>query len=83
MPSRKTDLAREPRYAPLAEGAEYAGVPTRTLRDWGALGLIPLYRIGPRLLQADLNDIDDLRRRVVNRFKAAGLPSPFMEDDAP
>jgi hypothetical protein len=56
--------APEPRYVKLREAAEYARVPTRTLRDWGAAGLLPLYRIGPRLIQVDLNDIDALRRRI-------------------
>jgi hypothetical protein len=34
------------------------------MRDWIKKGILPAYRIGPRLLQIDLNDIDRLRRRV-------------------
>jgi excisionase family DNA binding protein len=53
-----------PRYAGLTAAAKYAAVPIGTLRDWVRRGLLPAYRIGTRLLQVDLNDIDRMRRRV-------------------
>ncbi len=54
----------EPRYVVFNEAVAYAGVPKKTMRDWISKGILPAYRIGPRLLQIDLNDIDRLRRRV-------------------
>jgi excisionase family DNA binding protein len=54
----------EPRRVPLAEAAAYGPVKTRTLRDWIAKGLLPGYRIGPRLILVDLNDLDRLMRRI-------------------
>ncbi len=57
-------VAREPEYVPLTQAADYAGVPVRTLRSWISRGELPAYRIGPRLIQIDLRDIDALRRRI-------------------
>ncbi len=53
-----------PRYAALREAATYAGVPIGTMRDWIRRGLLPAYRLGPRLIQVDLGDVDRMRRRV-------------------
>ena len=55
---------REPRWARFNNAADYAGVPRRTLRDWISRGLLPAYRIGPRQIQVNLNDIDALRVRI-------------------
>ncbi len=55
---------KPPRWALLKDAAEYAGIKPRTLRDWVRKGRVPADRIGPRLLQVDLNEIDRLRRRV-------------------
>ena len=62
--ARKAKPEPEPRYALFGEAVDYANVPPGTMRDWIRRGLLPAYRIGPRLLQIDLNDIDRLRRRV-------------------
>ena len=53
-----------PRWASLVEAANYAKIPVRTLRDWVSKGWLPAYRIGPRQIQIDLNDVDALRRRI-------------------
>jgi excisionase family DNA binding protein len=63
------------RYVPLADAATYAGVPPGTVRDWIRRGILPAYRIGPRLLQVNLDDIDDLRRPVATAAKPAGKAS--------
>jgi len=52
------------RIVPLAEGAEYGQVSSKTLRRYGAAGLITLYRVGPKLLQVDLDEIDRIIRPV-------------------
>jgi excisionase family DNA binding protein len=62
--ARKTQPEAEPRFALFNDACDYAVVPPGTMRDWIRRGVIPAYRIGPRLLQIDLNDIDRLRRRV-------------------
>jgi hypothetical protein len=54
----------DPRFVPFNEAVAYAHVPPGTMRDWIRRGVLPAYRIGPRLLQVDLNDIDALRRRL-------------------
>jgi excisionase family DNA binding protein len=66
-PGRKAD----PRWASFKDAAAYAAIPPKTLRDWVSKGRVPAYRIGPRQLQLDLNDIDRMRRRV-----------PTLHDDA-
>jgi excisionase family DNA binding protein len=55
---------REPRWASFKAASAYAGIPTRTLRDWVSRGRLPAYRIGPRQIQVDLNDIDAIRVRI-------------------
>ena len=55
----------QPRWRSLSEASDYAGgIPISTLRDWIRRGILPAYRVGPRQLQVDLNDLDALRRRV-------------------
>lgn len=56
--------AKAPRWATLAEAVIYSKTPRSTLRRWIAIGLLPGYRMGPRKLQVDLNDVDALRERI-------------------
>jgi excisionase family DNA binding protein len=49
---------------PLAEAAASRGVSTRTVRRWIAAGLLPAYRVGPRLVRIDPDDLDRLERRI-------------------
>lgn len=46
------------RLVSLAEATSYAGVTGETLRHWIASGIIPGYRLGPKLLRVDLNELD-------------------------
>jgi excisionase family DNA binding protein len=87
MPKPRTAPAhtepREPRWATLKAASEYAGgVPVRTLRDWIAKGLLPAYKIGPRQVQVDLNDVDALRVRIptANGAAPAALLALSRED---
>ncbi len=41
----------------LAAAAEYADVDPRTIRRWIASGRITAYRVGPRLIKVDLNEL--------------------------
>jgi excisionase family DNA binding protein len=62
--SRARRPSPEPRWATMKEAVEYSRIPWRTLRRWIGEGRLPGYRIGPRLIQVDLNDLDRLRRRL-------------------
>lgn len=48
------------RLVPLAGAAEYASVHPRTLRRRIADGSLTGYRLGPRVIRVDLNEIDQL-----------------------
>ena len=50
------------------QAAEYAGVSSRTLRRYIADGRITGYRIGPKLIKVDLNELD----RIITPIAAAG-----------
>jgi excisionase family DNA binding protein len=74
--------APEPRWVTgLPAASTYAGVAVRTLRDWIAKGLLPAYRIGPRQIQIDLNDIDALRTRIPAANGAARVALPPLSHD--
>ena len=51
-------------WAPLSAGAEYLDVSEKTLRRMIAAGIVPGYRVGPRLLRVDLNELDALASAV-------------------
>jgi len=59
---------RPGRRVPLAEGSAYSHLSIKTLRRYGAAGRITLYRVGPKLLQVDLDEID----RIIRPVPAAG-----------
>lgn len=48
------------RPASQQAAAEYLGVHTNTIRRYVAKGVITGYRIGPRLIRVDLDEIDAL-----------------------
>jgi excisionase family DNA binding protein len=52
------------RLVGLAAAAAYADVSTRTLRRYIAQGRLTGYRVGPRLLKVDLDDVDRLARPI-------------------
>ena len=53
------------RYATLATAADYAGgCDERTLRRYIASGKLTAYRMGPRLVRVDLNEVDNLMRPI-------------------
>lgn len=52
------------RLVSLAAAAEYADVSTRTLRRYISAGRLTGYRVGPRLLKVDLNDLDRLAHPI-------------------
>lgn len=56
MPAKRT-LA-------LNEAAEYLGVNPRTIRRYIAAGRITGYRVGPRLIKVDLNELESLLQPI-------------------
>jgi excisionase family DNA binding protein len=58
-------MPRKPRRpASVAEGAAHYGMSDRTIRRYIASGILPAYRIGPRAIRIDLDDLERLARLV-------------------
>jgi excisionase family DNA binding protein len=55
---------RHSRLMGIAEAAEYANVHPSTLRRRIADGQLPAYRVGPKLLKVDIDDVEALIRPV-------------------
>ncbi len=51
-----------PRLVPVPAAARHAQVSEKTVRNWFDQGLLTRYRLGVRLVRADLNEIDALAR---------------------
>jgi excisionase family DNA binding protein len=45
-------------YESVGDAAARVGVSTKTVRRWIASGQLPGYRMGPRLLRVDPDDVD-------------------------
>ncbi|WP_026533912.1 helix-turn-helix domain-containing protein [Arthrobacter sp. H14] len=56
MPTKRTP----PRYASLTEAADYAHISTRTLRRYITDGRLTGYRVGPRIIRVNLDELDNL-----------------------
>jgi hypothetical protein len=52
------------RRVPLAEGSAYSRLSIKTLCRYCAAGGITIYRVGPKLLHVDLDEIDRIIRPV-------------------
>jgi excisionase family DNA binding protein len=57
--------------ASIAKGAERADVSPRTVRRWIAQGLLTGYRVGPRLVKVDLDEVDAIARPIPTAGDAA------------
>lgn len=62
--SQGTATKKRHAWASLAQGADHLGVSEKTLRRMIAAGHITGYRMGPRLLRVDLNELDDAMRPI-------------------
>jgi excisionase family DNA binding protein len=49
-----------PKRVSISDAAGLVGVHPRTIRRYIASGRIPAYRVGPRLLKVDLDDVQTL-----------------------
>lgn len=57
-------MPRPKRLKSIAAAAEYTDLSDRTIRRYIAAGLITGYRVGPRLIKVDLDELDRLARPV-------------------
>lgn len=60
---RTTDRSQR-RLTSVQAAADYADLCARTIRRYIAQGILPAYRIGPRLVKVDLDDLDKIARRI-------------------
>ena len=51
----------------MNNAADYAGVCTKTIRRWIADGRLTAYRVGPRLIRVDLDELDSMFRPIGGR----------------
>lgn len=59
------------RLASIAHAAEYSDLSARTIRRYVAEGRLVGYRVGPRLVKIDLDDLDELARPIPAASPAA------------
>lgn len=55
----------------IAQGAEYAHVSTRTVRRYIAQGRLAAFRVGPRLVRIDADELEALLRPIPTAGSAA------------
>jgi excisionase family DNA binding protein len=56
--------AQSRRWAAQAEAADYLDITPKTLRRMVATGQVTGYRMGPRLIRFDLDELDALMRPI-------------------
>lgn len=61
---RPPTLLPDRRLADLERAAEYAGCAARTIRRRIADGTLTGYRMGPRLIRVDLNELDAMLQPI-------------------
>lgn len=57
-------LAVPKELVPISAAAQYAGVSTRTLRRYISAGRLTGYRVGPRLIRVDADELARLLRPI-------------------
>ena len=73
MAGRANGPTRRPRQLiSLAEAAKYADVGSRTIRRYIATGRLRAYKVGPRLVKVDIDDLDALLRPIPARAAVGG-----------
>ncbi len=60
----KSPTAASRRLVGINQASEYANVHPITIRRWIAAGRLPAYRVGPRLLKIDLNELEATVRPI-------------------
>lgn len=57
-------MTSQQQMVPLAVAAEQYGIAEKTLRRRISEGVLPAYRVGPRLIRVKLSDVDALFTRI-------------------
>lgn len=60
----RSALPESRRLVGITQASEYADVHPITIRRWIAAGRLPAYRVGPRLLKVDLNELEATLRPI-------------------
>lgn len=60
MPKTTTPRGLRKRYVSVQDGADYTGLSVRTIRSYIADGRLTGYRLGPRALRLDVDELDAL-----------------------
>lgn len=68
--ARTSAPATRRRLGSIAQGADRADVSSRTIRRWISQGLLTGYRVGPRLVKVDLNEVDAIARPIPTAAQA-------------
>ncbi|MDQ0030180.1 helix-turn-helix domain-containing protein [Arthrobacter bambusae] len=55
-----------PKFASLAAAAEIADVSVKSIRRYITAGRITGYRVGPRMIRVDINELEDLLAPIPN-----------------
>ncbi|GAB3558827.1 hypothetical protein GCM10027405_05630 [Arthrobacter alkaliphilus] len=55
-----------PEFANLTDAADAAGVSVKSIRRYIAAGRITGYRLGPRMIRVNLNELQDLLAPIPN-----------------
>ena len=61
---RTTTAAPPKRLVPLDDAAEYVSCNERTIRRYIAAGRLTGYRVGPRLIRVDLDELEAMLRPI-------------------
>ncbi len=64
MPTQSIGRMPSKRVVPITVAAEHVGCHSRTIRRYIAAGRLTGYRMGPRLIRVDLNELDALLRPI-------------------
>jgi excisionase family DNA binding protein len=59
-----TPAAAQPDWGSLQDAADLLDCSTRTIRNYVARGDLAAYRVGPRMLRLDLNDVRGLLKPI-------------------
>ena len=59
-----TTASPERTLVTVAEGARRYNCSERTIRRWISAGLLPGYRVGPRMIRVDLDELGHLARPI-------------------
>jgi excisionase family DNA binding protein len=63
-PSQARRTATQRQLVSLADAAAYATISVRTVRRYIASGRLAGYRVGPRLIRVDLEELESLARPI-------------------